>query len=140
MLGEGGRQQAQGGRGQDGAPDALSGPGGDQLRSSLGEPAEEAEEGKGRQSDDEDAAPAKHVSGAAAEHQEAGEGQRVGVDDPLLAGIRHVEPGAHLRQRDIDDRDVEDDHELGDAGDREDRAARQPGSLTFTAMCGLVQR
>jgi hypothetical protein len=57
-LGEGGRQQAQGGRGQDGAPDALSGPRGDELRAALGEPAKQTEEGKGRQTDDENAAPA----------------------------------------------------------------------------------
>ena len=126
MLDEGGRQQAQGRRGQDGAPNALSSPGGDQLRASLGEPAEEAEERKGRQPGDEDAAPAKHVRGATAQHQEAREGQRVSVDDPLLAGGRYVEGGAHLRQRDIDDRGVEDDHELRDAGDGEDRAALEP--------------
>jgi hypothetical protein len=49
--------------------------------------------------------------------QKARERQRVGVDHPLLAGSRHVKRRAHLRQRDVDDRHVADDHELGHAGD-----------------------
>jgi hypothetical protein len=35
-----------------------------------------------------------------------------------------VQRGAHLREGDIDDRHVKDDHELRDAGDGEDRASR----------------
>ena len=67
--------------------------------------------------DEEHAPAAEQVRGAPAEHQEAGERERVGVDDPLEAGGREAEPVADRRQRDVDDRHVEDDHELG-AGTR----------------------
>ena len=54
---------------------------------------------------------------ATAEHQEAREGDRVGVDDPLQAGGREMQPVAHRRQRHVHDGDVEDHHELGQADD-----------------------
>ena len=64
------------------------------------------------QRSDERAALAEVVGGAAAEHQEAGEGDRVGVDDPLQVGRGEAEARLDRGQRDVDDAQVEDDHEL----------------------------
>ena len=83
----------------------------------VGERAPERGQREQRGADEEHAAAAEQVGRAPAEHQEAGERQRVGVDHPLQAGGREMQPGAHRRQRDVDDRDVEDDHELGQADD-----------------------
>ena len=76
---------------------------------------------------DEHAPASEQVGGAAAEHQEAGERDRVGVDDPLQAGGREVQAVAHRRQRHVDDGDVEDDHELGQADDEQQRVRRVTG-------------
>ena len=67
--------------------------------------------------------PAEQVGGAAAEQEEAGEGQRVRVDDPLQAGGREAEVVADRRQGDVDDRDVEDHHELREADDEQQQVA-----------------
>ena len=67
----------------DRAAEALHGAGGDQQHLGVGEPAGERGEREQRQPEDEHAPAPKQVSGAAAEQQEAGERDRVGVDDPL---------------------------------------------------------
>jgi FtsZ-interacting cell division protein ZipA len=55
------------------------------------------------------------IGRAATEHQEARERDHIGVDNPLQVG--RGEPKARLDrgQRDVDDAQVEDDHELGHA-------------------------
>ena len=70
--------------------------------------------------DEEDLLAPGEVAGAAAEEEEAAEDQRVGVDDPLQVRVRHVEVLLDRRQRDVDDRRVEDDHELRQADEDED--------------------
>ena len=67
------------------------------------------------------------VGCAAAEHQEAGERDRVGVDDPLQVRRREAEARLDRRQRDVDDAQVEDDHELRHAahGEQPARARAQ---------------
>ena len=61
----------------------------------------------------------QQVRGAAAEQQEAAEGQRVAGNDPLQARFRHVQLAADGRQRDVDDREVRDRHEEQDSQHRE---------------------
>ena len=58
---------------------------------------------------------AEQIGGAGSEQHETSERDRVGVDDPLQAGRREMQAVAHLRQRDVDDCDIEDDHELRQA-------------------------
>ena len=118
-VGERRRDEAQGGGSQDGAADALGRTGGDQHAAALREASEQAEEGEEGEADHEDAAAAEEVGSTPAEHQEPGEGERVGVHDPLQRGGRHVQVDAHLRERDVNDRDVEHDHELRQATDGE---------------------
>jgi hypothetical protein len=61
-------------------------------------------------------------SGASAQQQEAAEDECVGADHPLQVRVGEAEVGLDRRERDVHDRDVEDDHELDDAQQRE----RQP--------------
>ena len=81
-------------------------------------PASEASANRTRP-DHEDAAAAEQVGEPAAEQQEPAEGEHVGVDDPGEVVLGEVECGADRRQGDVHDRGVEDDHELGDAEERE---------------------
>src|SRR5215210_2773333 len=57
-----------------------------------------------------------------AEQQESAERDHVGVQDPGEIGLREVLSASDRRQRDVHDRSVEHDHELGDA----DQAQRLP--------------
>jgi hypothetical protein len=94
------------------------------------EAAHQAGEREQGETGEEDPPSAVEIGRPAAEQQEAREGQRVGVDHPLQAGRAEAEVGAHRGQRHRDDRHVEDDHELAEAGDREDRPlARRGGPL-----------
>src|SRR5439155_3031832 len=78
---------------------------------------------------DEDALLAEQVRGAPAEEKEAGEGDRVGVDDPGQVLLAEVERRANRRQRDVHDGNVEDDHELADARERERQPQRTAADL-----------
>ena len=120
-FGERGGDDRQRRRRQHGAAEALDGARGDQQIARVRERACERGQREHRGADEEHAPAAEQVGRAAAEHQEAGERQRVGVDHPLQAGGREMQPGAHRRQRDVDDRDVEDDHELREADDEQER-------------------
>ena len=68
---------------------------------------------------EEDAAAAEPVAEPPAEQQEAAEHQGVGADHPLQVLLREAEVVLDGRQRDVDDRDVEDGHELHDADQRQ---------------------
>ena len=72
----------------------------------------------------EHAAAAEQIAHPAAEQQEAAERERVGVDDPLEAVGGEAEIGLDGGQRDVHDRDVEDDHELRDGEDGEGEPPR----------------
>jgi len=67
-------------------------------------------------------APTETIAGPAAQHQEPGEHDRVGIYDPLQIDRRETEAVLYRRQGDINDRQVEDHHELRDAADH-----KQPG-------------
>jgi hypothetical protein len=92
----------------------------DQRRRRVGEAVEERGACEHDHACEEDALAAEQIAGAAAEEQEAAEGQRVGVDDPLQVALGHVQVGLDRRQGDVHDRRVEDDHELRQADEAED--------------------
>ena len=85
-----------------------------QARPASSEPTREDGE-----AGDEHAAAPEQVGRAAAEQQEAAEDERVGADHPLQVLLREPEVGLDRGQRDVHDRDVEDDHELHDAEEGE---------------------
>ena len=89
-LGEGGGDDRQAGGGDHRGAEALQRAGADQQALAVGDGADQRGDGEEADADEEDPAPRQQVAGAAAEHQEAGEGERVGVDDPLQAGVREV--------------------------------------------------
>ena len=102
--------------------DALQRPGAEQPRLGGGEPAEQR--GRREQDDagDEDPAPAQDVAGPAAEQQQAAEGQRVGVDDPLQARAGEAQCVLDVGECDVDDGRVEHHHELRGGDDDEGQA------------------
>ncbi len=71
------------------------------------------------------------VGGAPAEHQEARERDRVGVDDPLQFGRGEAEARLDRGQRDVDDGEVEDHHELRHAAhsQQQPHAPARPAGL-----------
>src|SRR5262245_8399303 len=56
-----------------------------------------------------------HVARAAAEQQEAAEGERVAADHPLEVLRREVEVFLDLGECHVDDRDVQNDHQVRDS-------------------------
>ena len=124
-LGEAGGEDGQRRGRHHGAAESLGGPGGDQHALALRQPADQRCAGEQQQAGDEDAPSPQQVGRAAAQEQEAGEGQRVGIDHPLEVDLREVQVVTDRRQGDVDDRDVEDDHELPEA----DQEQRGPAAL-----------
>ena len=96
----------------DRAAEALQRAGGDQQRAGVGDRARQRRQGEQRHPDQEHAPASQQVGRAASQHQESGERERVGVDHPLQAGGREVQPVAHRRERYVDHGDVEDHHEV----------------------------
>ena len=88
ILGEGGLQDGQAARGQQRPADALQGARRDQHPGARRHPAQQRRGGEPDDADHEHLAPAVAVPERAAEQQQPGQGQRVGVDDPLQAGSR----------------------------------------------------
>ncbi len=131
-LGERRRQDGQGGGRQDGGSQALQGPGADQPGLALRHAAEQARHGEDGQAHHEDPPPTEQVGCSAAEKEEPGEGQRVGVDDPLEVRGAEVQVALDGREGDVDDGGVEHDHELADADDAEDDPRRDvPARFEF---------
>jgi hypothetical protein len=91
----------------------------DEHAGARGQPRPERRGEEQRETDHEHPAPAEQVAGTAAEEQEAAERQRVARDDPLEVLRREAKVLLDRRQGDVHDRDVEDDHEVGDAEDGE---------------------
>ena len=107
-----------------GGEDALQGAGREQQPGARGDAAERGGDREAAEADDEHPLAADEVGDAAAEQQQAAEGQRVRGDDPLAVGVADAEVVLRGRQRDVHDRRVEDDHQLGDGDD----AQRQPAA------------
>jgi hypothetical protein len=121
-VAEGGRDDRERRRRDDRGAEALGGAGGDQLALGRREPGEQRGDPDQQQAGHEDAPATEQVGGAAAEQEEAAEGEDIGVDDPGQVFLGEVERPADRGQRDVDDRGVEDDDELG----RTEQDQRQP--------------
>ena len=102
--------------------DALQGPRPDEHRDRSGDAAEQRRGGEDDEAEDEHALSPEAVRDRAPAEDERGKGQRVGVDDPLQVGEACVEVPLDRRQRDLDDRDVDEQHERR----RADRDQRPP--------------
>ena len=74
---------------------------------------------KSERADHEDTPAAEKVRGPSSQEEEAAEHERVGADHPLQVLLREPEVDLDGRQRDVDDRDVEDGHELHREDERE---------------------
>ena len=75
-----------------------------------------AERGKGRErrdADDHDTAAAKDVGHAAAEREQCRDRDEVPVDDPLRPGRGEVKIALEMRDREGDDRLIDEDHRDG---------------------------
>ena len=116
---ERGREDRQRSGGDDRAAEALHPARGDQQELGVGESAGERGEREQRQPGDEHAPAPDQVSGAAAEQQEAGERDRVSVDDPLQVLLGEVQRVADRGERDVHHGDVEDHHELRQAAQQQ---------------------
>ncbi len=94
----------------------------------VGAPPAAAEaSAKGFQTEHERPSLPEHVGAAAGQHQEAREHDRVRVDHPLELRGGEAQAGLDRGQGDVDDRQVEDHHELRDAADPEqERLPRDP--------------
>ena len=79
-----------------------------------GEPREERGGREGGEADCEDELAAQPVGQRAGHERERGEGEDVGVDDPLQVGQACAEVALDLGQGDVHDRDVEQEHERRD--------------------------
>ncbi len=113
------------GRSDDRRAEPLEGAGADQRRLVPRECREERRDAEDGEADDEHPPPAEEVGRPSAEEQEAPEDERVGADHPLEVLLREPEIGLDRRQGDVHDRDVEHDHELDDAEERQ----RQPSVI-----------
>ena len=74
------------------------------------------------------------VGDPTAEQQQTPEGQGVGAQDPLAVGDRDVQSVLGRRQRHDDDGGVEDNHQLGDANDRESPVTLGSSVLTLARV------
>ena len=89
----------------------------------MGEAADQGRTREDDQAGDQNAAAAEQVGHAAAEEQETAVGEDVAVDHPLQALLSEAEIAFDRRQGDVEDRGVEDVHELDDAEQEQDRDA-----------------
>ena len=74
---------------------------------------------KASHADQEDALAPEEIAEAAGEQQQAPEGDQVAVDDPGQARLAEVQVRLDGGEGDVDDRRVEDDHQLAQADDEE---------------------
>ena len=118
-LGEGGGEDGERGRRDGGRAETLERPGGDQRLVAPGEAAEKRADRKDDEPAHEDDSASEDVRESATEQHEAAEDERVGADDPLQVVLREAEVDLDRGQRDVYDRDVEDDHELDGANKRQ---------------------
>ena len=109
--------------GEQGRAGALQGAGGDEGGPVGGEGTQQRGEGEPGDADLEDAASSEAISEAAAEQEEAGEGEGVGVDDPLQGREVLAEFAPDGRQGDADDAGVE-----GGQSRAEDRGQQDPAA------------
>jgi hypothetical protein len=122
-IGERVREQGEGGGEEDGAAEPLHGASGVEHADAADDGAPE---GRAREEDEaagEDPPAPEAVGDRAGGEDDGGERERVRVHDPLQAGDAGVEAGRDLRQRRVDDGDVEHEHRRREADDGESSAA-----------------
>ncbi len=117
--GVGGGEQSERGRAQRRGPDALQHPADDQPADRGREAAQQRRGGEHRHAGQVHPLAAEPVGEDTAGQQQHGDQQYVRVDDPLQTGQSSVQPVLHIGQRRSNDRVVEQDHELAQAGHRE---------------------
>jgi hypothetical protein len=113
-------EDGQRGGGQHRRAQALQGARTDQHELVLRQGAHQAGTGEEQQTEHEDASAPEQVCGAAAQEQEAAEGQGVGIDHPLQARCGEAEVALHRGEGDVHDGQVEDDHELAHTHEGQD--------------------
>ena len=111
---------------QQGGGAALKQPGDDQHLRRAGHPAPGGGEREQGQPGGEAPDAAHPVTQAGAGDEEHGVGEAVAGDDPFDRTRRRVQVGLHRRQRDVDDEEVQHDHE----GAGEDHRQRQPAAAS----------
>jgi hypothetical protein len=136
---EGHGQQAERRWGEDRSERSLEGSGADEHPERLGHTADGRGHGKSDQAADQRPLAAEQIAELAPEQQEAAERQRVGGDDPLPVVGGEVKCPLGRRERDVHDRRVQHDHELGDAQEREDRPSAGAGSEVGVRAGGAHQ-
>ena len=78
-----------------------------------GQPAEQGAQGEDGDAGQECPAPAEEVTGPSPQQEEATEGEQVGVEDPGEVTSGEPEALLDVREGDVDDRRVQDHHQLG---------------------------
>ena len=134
LAGIAGDQQGQARGRQHGRPDALHHPGGDQQARLDGQTPGDARHHEHDQADPVQPGPAVHVGQPAAQQQEPPEGDRIAADQPLQRGRGDVQAVLDRGQGDVDDREVQHDHEL-----RHRQGEQQREPRTGCARRGLAQ-
>jgi hypothetical protein len=99
----------------------------DQGALGPGEAVEQGAGGEERQPGHEQAPSSEQVGHAAAQEQDAAEHDRVGGHDPLQVLLAEAEVRLDRGERHVDDRDVEDHHELGGDDHRQSEPAPSIG-------------
>ena len=112
---------------------------GHEHRGACGGPPEQGREREQEQARDEGAPLAEQVGRAPAEHEQARERDRVRVHDPRQIDRGEAEARADRGQRHVDDRDVENHHELRRAAHRQQqgvaRTLHRHPAFAGTAGC-----
>ena len=114
-VGERGHDDGQRGRHEQGRPDALDGPAGDEHSPAAGQPGGQRGQREDRHADQEQPAPPEHVGEPAADQQQPGHREQVAAHHPLQAGHRQVQAVLDGRDRHVDDVVVQVGHEGGQA-------------------------
>jgi len=133
LVGERGREQCQRRGVDERCTRAHGGPAGHELPGGLRERGPQRGDGEQGQPQLEHLASTEPVAEVPAEQQQAGEDERVGVDDPLQVARRRSQAAADGGQRHVDDRVVDADDQHRQAEDHED----PPPPVVFCSRPGL---
>jgi len=117
---EGGLDDREAPRREQGGADPLERPGHDQRWGVGGHAADQGRAGKPENADHEQSPAAVAITERAAEQQQPGQGERIGVHDPLKAREADAEVLADGGERDIDDRRVEHHEARAEHRDQQD--------------------
>ena len=123
-AGVGGHHQRQRRGGEECGAQALDGARRDELAAGVGEPADQRGDGEQAEPGQEHATPGEQVGDPASEEQAAAGHHQVGGDQPLQLAALEVQGAADGGQGGVDDRDVQDDQDLGGQGDGQQRPGR----------------